>query len=569
MAIDLPHEVAFFLNLCGIPYPDINEDDVRALARHVRTFASQVRDTHNSATGVVDDMGEVYSGESYDQLVASWASMSSTNMDRLEDACKVVEQALYAAATVITVVKVAVLAELAALAAAYMSIMVTPPLAPSAPLVAAAARRICHQMQECLIGYIAAEVIGRAIEPLEQAIDDMIRGIVYDATRHALGVPAPSNSPKPLRIEPDEVHRFAKLLDDHADDIMKHAATFAENVSTLDFTTPARFDDVADRLAPEMVSPTGPSPTPDDLVRRSGEQLESRPSAPAPAEWAGQGRPENSTERGPFATRDTSGSAEQPGDRSVLEANADARADTGGRPTRPAGDPERGESGLDPAMKPSVAGAPSAPDLAAAERLSTADPRSTHQPDVSHPGAAAFRDAGLGEPIRSAFGSELSRPSSVSDQALAASHPSVSGSPAEGGQLGPASPARQAPGAAATPWGRAGQLPSTPKSPPTPARSADNRPKARTPIATPWSKSRRTRDIPVVVHASSGTKPSLRMLRERKTDVDKAGRAESLDGTRVPPRVTAPAPERVDTPGTPVGATLPERGKPIPNMGNG
>ncbi|WP_454199650.1 WXG100-like domain-containing protein [Nocardia sp. Marseille-Q1738] len=561
MAIDLPHEVAFFLNLCGIPYPDINEDDVRALARHVRTFAAQVRDTHDSATGVIGDMGAVYSGESYDQLVASWASMSSTHMDRLEDACKVVEQALYAAATVITVIKVAVLAELAALAAAYLSIMVTPPLAPSAPLVAAAARRICHQMQECLVAYIAAEVIGRAIEPLEQAIDDMIKGIVYDATRHALGVPAPSSGPKPLHIEPDEVQRFAKLLDDHADNIMQHASTFAENVSTLDFTTPARFDDVADHFAPEGVSPTRSTATPDDLVGRPGEQFESRPSATTPADWSSQGQPETNSSRAPFATRDAGdapGTTEQPGDRSGSAGNAGAGADTGDPPTPPAGRAERGESGLDPAMKPSVAGAPSAPDAAAAERLSTADPRSVHQQGVPNPGVAAFRDAGLGEPVRSIFDSERFVPSSVSDQVLAAGHSPVLGNPAEGGPLGGA-PARQAPGAAATPWRRAGQPPSTPKPPLTPAHSADNRPKARTPLATPWSKSRRTRDIPAVVHSSSGTRPSLRMVRERGTDADKAERVDSSDVTAVPPRVTAPAPDRVE----------PQREKPIPSSGNG
>ncbi|WP_067476877.1 WXG100 family type VII secretion target [Nocardia amamiensis] len=541
MAIDLPHEVAFFLNLCGIPYPDINEDDVRALARHVRTFAAQVRDTHDSATGVIGDMGAVYSGESYDQLVASWARMSSTHMDRLEDACKVVEQALYAAATVITVVKVAVLAELAALAAAYLSIMVTPPLAPSAPLVAAAARRICHQMQECLIAYIAAEVIGRAIEPLEQAIDDMIKGIVYDATRHALGVPAPSNEPKPLHIEPDEVHRFAKLLDDHADDIMQHAATFADNVSTLDFTTPASFDDGDDSVAPGGISPIGPSATPDEFARQPREPFESRPSATAPAQWSSHGQPE--TGNAPFATRaamDAPGTTEQPSDRSIPGGNPGARADTGDRPTPPAGGADRGESGLDPTMKPSVAGAASTPDSPAAERLSTGDPRSTG----SHSEVAG----GLADPVRSEFDSASARSSSVPDQALAAGHPPVLGNPAEGGPPGAASPARQAPGAAATPWGRAGHLPSTPKSPPTPARSADNRPKARTPMVTPWSKSRRTRDVPAVVSASSGTKPSLRMLRENRAEVDKADRVAAPEASSLPPRVTAPAPDRADPP---------------------
>ena len=31
MAIEIPHDVALFLNYIGVPYPDINEDQVRAL----------------------------------------------------------------------------------------------------------------------------------------------------------------------------------------------------------------------------------------------------------------------------------------------------------------------------------------------------------------------------------------------------------------------------------------------------------------------------------------------------------------------------------------------------------
>jgi hypothetical protein len=67
MPIEMPHEVALFLNFCGVPYPDINEDDVRRLGEHVREFAGNVQQTHQSATRAVKDMGSVYSGYSYEQ----------------------------------------------------------------------------------------------------------------------------------------------------------------------------------------------------------------------------------------------------------------------------------------------------------------------------------------------------------------------------------------------------------------------------------------------------------------------------------------------------------------------
>lgn len=251
MAIELPHEVVVFLNFIGVPYPDIDEDQVRELAGHVRTFADEVSGTHESATGTISEMGAVYQGQSYRALVASWAQLSSTHMERLDELCKIVAGALEIAADVITAVKVAVLAELALLASAYTAAMAATVVTSgtSAALgqgLALAARRLVDAMQDVLVAYIVAEVLGKAIEPLEAAVSDMIQGAVYEASADMLGVD-PGGSDVVL-VDPDELRRYAQVLDDHADDIMNHAAKFGENVAALDFSTP--------------VGPAGVSPPP-------------------------------------------------------------------------------------------------------------------------------------------------------------------------------------------------------------------------------------------------------------------------------------------------------------------
>ncbi|WP_157129547.1 WXG100-like domain-containing protein [Nocardia amamiensis] len=269
MPIEIPHEVVVFLNFVGVPYPDINEDDVRSLGEHVRCFAANVQDTHESATGVIKDMGSIYSGYSYEELVATWARMSATNMTELDEGCKVVARALDIAADVITAVKVAVLAELAALAVSYAAILATPAGPAAGPAIATAARRICDQMQQNLVGYLLAEVIGKAIEPFEDAIEKMIHGFVYGAASNALGVPpSDSSSALPLYIEPDEVMRYARILDDHADEMMRHAENFATNVGKLDFTTRS-----LDSLSAQE---TGRAPI--DLIRSANDsQVQSAP----------------------------------------------------------------------------------------------------------------------------------------------------------------------------------------------------------------------------------------------------------------------------------------------------
>ncbi|MET9025373.1 hypothetical protein ABZW96_07080 [Nocardia sp. NPDC004168] len=552
MAINIPSEVALFLNICGIPYPDINEDDVRALAGHVRTFAAQVRDTHDSATGVIDEMGAFYSGDSYQQLVATWAGMSATHMRRLDSACKIVGQALDVAATVITAVKVAVLAELAALAATYASMMITPPLAPSAPLIAAAARKLCEQMAQYLIGYIVAEVIGKAIEPLEQAIDDMVKGIVYDATRDALDVPS-SGRPAPLRIDPDAVQHFAKVLDDHADDIMRHAATFAENVSTLDFTTSTPFADAAQPTEGDAGARRGPAATERGIPFQHGEQPQSRFGQNVSAATTGlHGLGDDA--RVPVAPRDASeaiGAAERPVDRNVSQGGTETPVPTGERSFSPAGS-ESFESAREFANKTAPVGAaPSGVGMDAADRPAGVESPSAMSAQAgADAGPVAAREAAPevgGRPAvepdagRSGWATEAGGPA---DHVLAEN--AVAGS-VSGDSLGAAPLARQSPGAASTPWGRAVPGPGAPDpAPPKSERPAKATPKVRKPAVTPWTKTRRTRDVPAVVHAPA-TRPPLRLVREKGSEANSADLADAMPAP-APARATAPASDRTDSP---------------------
>ncbi|MFI9415112.1 WXG100-like domain-containing protein [Nocardia gamkensis] len=259
MSIELPSEVALFLNCIGVPYPDVNEDDVRALGKYVSDFANSVAGTHDLATGTITELGAVYSGESYEALVAAWARMSASHMRDLDKACHIVAGALDVAADVITAVKIAVLAELAALAASYAVVLATPGAVGYTLAVREVTRRVCQGMEDMLLSYIVAEVIGKAIEPLEDTIGRLINGTVREAAREVLGVPRPGHGAVPtLYIEPDEVLRYAKVLDDLADDILGHATTFAANVANLDFTTPDRVH--MEPLAAQPGSMSGAAP---------------------------------------------------------------------------------------------------------------------------------------------------------------------------------------------------------------------------------------------------------------------------------------------------------------------
>ncbi|WP_455644469.1 hypothetical protein [Nocardia gamkensis] len=210
------------------------------LAQHVRTFADRVTSTHASATCVISDMGAVLSGRPHEQLPEAWAKLTS-RLAEVDRACRVVATSLDHAADHIAAVKVLVLAELHKMAAAYVGVMTTPIADAFGLAVGEIACTLCKSMEEMLVSYVVDEVISKAIGSLEDAVARFVMETV--ATGPALG--APSNGSTSLQIEaepklqgePAVLLRYAKMLDDLAGDVLEHAATFAEDVARLDFTT--------------------------------------------------------------------------------------------------------------------------------------------------------------------------------------------------------------------------------------------------------------------------------------------------------------------------------------------
>ncbi|MFI7667909.1 hypothetical protein [Nocardia sp. NPDC049526] len=166
--MEIPPEVADFLDCCGVRYPDIDEGDVRGLAVKVRTFAANTRGLG------VDESADALAA--YERMVATWTGADGDHQAELDRVCTVIAKALDAVAYVITVTKAVVLTELAALATTYAAMTATPAARIAGPLVAAAARRLCIQMERALIGYLVIEVIGRAVEPLGRNVDKLFTG---------------------------------------------------------------------------------------------------------------------------------------------------------------------------------------------------------------------------------------------------------------------------------------------------------------------------------------------------------------------------------------------------------
>ncbi|MDO3648215.1 hypothetical protein [Nocardia mangyaensis] len=608
MAIQIPSEVALFLNFLGFPYPDINEDHVRELADQVRAFAEKVQNTHTEATGVVKDMGSVYSGYSYEQLVTVWAHMSATNMADLDQACTVVATALDAAAVVIVSVKVAVLTELAALAVAYATAMsasvATSGLsAAMGPAITAAARRLLVAMEQTLLSYLLAEVIVRAVEPLEDTVARVVNGFAYESTRRALGVPlAPEHAPT-LHIDPDEVLRYAQVLDDHASDLTRHAEDFANNIVDLDFTTTdSGSDDGAgvprSWATPGMNQPTGSlppnpgtdprfgdgpaitappttmgSPTTQQTMNGKTDVAGTPPpvsTAPASASESLAQNPAESTPDSTDRTRQPTEAAQQhtgtpdqrhtgaPGgqhlDTPDQRISADSGGNTGRAPDHPGGDTSAPARAV-----------PALSDPAGAEVRSgrEQDVRTT-APNPTAPASdpAAPRGLGSSSGTTTSTGLPLSTSSYADNQTIS----SAIGNPAQ------AAGGNAQPSPRGTPWTRAAKPAGSSTTPPNPgfvgatAPQSPRSPSERPPITTPWSKTRPTTVAPARISAPESTRPAPNVaLPPNVPGAEKTGPSTPIPSSAAPPVAAdqqAVAPNRDDTPAGPSTVTAPERSTP-------
>ncbi|WP_306360041.1 hypothetical protein [Nocardia sp. CC227C] len=590
MAIQIPSEVALFLNFLGFPYPDINEDHVRELADQVRTFAEKVRDTHTAATGAINDMGSVYSGYSYEQLVTTWARMSATNMADLDQACTVVATALDAAAVVIVTVKVAVLTELAALAVAYATAMsaavATSGLsATMTPAIAAAARRLLVAMEQTLLSYLLAEVIARAVEPLEETVARVVNGFAYESARRALGVPSDAGQEQTLRIDPDEVLRYAQVLDDHAADITRHAQDFANNVADLDFTTPDGVDDRAG-IPRTWASPDPGAGAPDPNPGGDSPYSGSPPTAASPATVEAQaarpatidpGEPSGTTssesaaasaassasesraQHPTTATPDGTGRGDQPTE-AARQGTGTPDRNGSGTPEQPAavdnGDPAAASNGGNAGrLADQSAGDTPAPARAISDSSEPvgqrpgAEPRSDGQHDIratDSPTATAISDPAAPRGAGSLSDTTAFTTPSASTSATAPASADGQRAGSGLGNLAPSAGAGQQRSPKATPWARiakpAGSS-TTPPEPglvdptPSPAPHAE-----RTPLATPWSRTRPATETPARVSVPETARPAPKVALAGDGSDTRRTEPTSPPGVTVSARPAAPDP---------------------------
>jgi hypothetical protein len=191
MSLDLPPELEWALGFVGLPWPSIEEDQLREYATHLRTFASSLAATHGDARGTVLALSADNFGESIEAVVDRWGHASSAHLQNLVDACNGFADALEVAADGVVTAKLGIIAALTAMAAEFVAdqaaAVATFGLAEFATVaIVGTTRWIVKGLLNQLEQVVIAEALQIALAPVESKLEEAVKGLALHGVEAAL-----------------------------------------------------------------------------------------------------------------------------------------------------------------------------------------------------------------------------------------------------------------------------------------------------------------------------------------------------------------------------------------------
>ena len=186
-ADDLPGPVVTFLNVLGIDWPYLNEDQVYEFSRLVREFGQAVEQTHQDATATVANFADAYKGSSTQALQSGWSKLSGTHVTEIVDGCGILADALEVMAGFVIAQKAEAVVQLVAMAAEFVAdqaaAVATFGLAEAAvPVIIEAGKALMDTLKQQIVQAIVGDVIEAAAKPLFAKVESMVAGLDWSAS---------------------------------------------------------------------------------------------------------------------------------------------------------------------------------------------------------------------------------------------------------------------------------------------------------------------------------------------------------------------------------------------------
>jgi hypothetical protein len=192
MGVVLPGGLAWVLNLIGINWPNIDEDQLRDAANTLRGIGSDLSSHGDEAKSDIEKMLQVNTGQSMDNFNALWQKVISGHLPQLKEGLDLLGTGLDASAVVIEGMKVAAIVQLGILAAEIISDQVEAFFTFGAsealiPIQTEVTSQICKAALKAAVDAVEQQILQAVEGPIFSALDSAASNLAGQLLGDALG----------------------------------------------------------------------------------------------------------------------------------------------------------------------------------------------------------------------------------------------------------------------------------------------------------------------------------------------------------------------------------------------
>lgn len=194
MGVVLPGWADELLDLIGVSWPNVDEDDYREMANAMREFADDIDEGSNEAHGAIQNLVSSAGGSvAVEALNAHWGKVNGKHLKNLAGCGRMAGTAMDGVATLIEGAKLGALVQLGILAAEVIAAQAAAPftfgLSELGALGATQVTRIAlKRLFKEACQQVAEQVVSVALTPVEEALAAMVGDLVVQLGANALGV---------------------------------------------------------------------------------------------------------------------------------------------------------------------------------------------------------------------------------------------------------------------------------------------------------------------------------------------------------------------------------------------
>ncbi|MGP3999755.1 DUF6531 domain-containing protein [Streptomyces sp. 8N706] len=193
MGVVLPGWADELLDLIGVSWPNVDEDDYREMSTAMREFAGDIDDGATEAHTAIQQLVSAGGGGlATEALNMHWSKVKDTHLTNLAEAGRLTANALDGVALLIEGAKIATLVQLGILAAEIAAAAASAPftlgLSALGGLAATqATRTIVREIFQQVCQEVASQVVDMAMGPVYEALGSMAGDLVVQLGSNALG----------------------------------------------------------------------------------------------------------------------------------------------------------------------------------------------------------------------------------------------------------------------------------------------------------------------------------------------------------------------------------------------